>query len=140
MERTHKYDKIIGLPHHQSTRRAHMSQADRAAQFAPFAALRGYDDTIREAGRLTLSPVQLAEDDKERLDQVLRKIRDSLPAGPVVRLTYFVPDPVKSGGMYVEKTGAVRKMDTLEKLLVFDDGDVICWEAVRCAELPDPPL
>jgi len=133
-----KYDFMIDLPHHRSTRHAPMSQADRAAQFAPFAALRGYDDTIRETARRTDAPVQLAEDEKERLDQVFREIRDGLAARPVVRLTYFSPDPVKPGGVYLEKTGAVRKIDALEKLLIFQDGDAICWETVRSAELIPP--
>ncbi len=129
-----KYDWMLDLPHHRSARRAPMSQADRAAQFAPFAALRGYDDTIREAGRLTQAPVQLAEDEKDRLDQIFRKIRDNLSAGPVVRVTYFEPDALKPGGVYLEKTGVVRKIDSFEKLLIFADGDIICWETVRTAE------
>jgi len=132
-----KYDSIIDLPHHRSSRHAPMSQADRAAQFAPFAALRGYDDTIRETVRLTQTPVQLAEDEKERLDQIFRMIRDNLKAEPTVRVTYFEPDPVRPGGWYLEKTGAVRKIDAIEKLLVFADGDAICWETVRHAEFPE---
>lgn len=138
MDTTHKYDSIIDLPRPRSTRHAPMSQADRAAQFAPFAALRGYDDTIRETARLTAAPVQLAEDEKERLDQVFREIRESLASRPVVRLTYFSPDPVKPGGVYLEKTGAVRKIDALEKQLIFDDGGTVFWETVRCAELAGP--
>ncbi len=49
----HKYDDIINLPHHQSVNHAPMSLHDRAAQFAPFAALTGYDDAIEETTRLT---------------------------------------------------------------------------------------
>ena len=48
-----KYKDIINLPHKQSSKRPHMSLLDRAAQFAPFAALVGYDDAIKETGRLT---------------------------------------------------------------------------------------
>ena len=48
MKITHQYDDIIELPHHQSTTRAHMSLPDRAAQFAPFAALTGHDDVLRQ--------------------------------------------------------------------------------------------
>ena len=48
-----KYKDIINLPHKQSSKRPHMSLQDRAAQFAPFAALVGYDDAIKETGRLT---------------------------------------------------------------------------------------
>lgn len=50
-DESHKYDDIIELPHHQSSVRAHMPLADRAAQFAPFAALNGYGEAIRKAER-----------------------------------------------------------------------------------------
>ncbi len=46
-----KYEDIINLPHHQSTKHAHMSLEDRAAQFSPFAALTGYEDAIEETER-----------------------------------------------------------------------------------------
>ncbi len=42
------YSKIIYLPHHISATRQRMSPHGRAAQFAPFAALTGYGDAIRE--------------------------------------------------------------------------------------------
>lgn len=45
------YADIIDLPHHQSSTHPHMSLYDRAAQFAPFAALTGYDDMITEEAR-----------------------------------------------------------------------------------------
>ncbi len=48
-----KYDEIMNLPHHVSKTRPQMPMSDRAAQFAPFAALTGYDDAIRETGRIT---------------------------------------------------------------------------------------
>ncbi|MBO4326111.1 MAG: hypothetical protein J5950_02425 [Clostridia bacterium] len=41
-----KYDDIIDMPHHVSASRKHMTMVERAAQFAPFAALRGYDEEI----------------------------------------------------------------------------------------------
>ena len=46
---TDYYDDIINLPHHVSKRHPQMSMWNRAAQFAPFAALTGYDDAIRSA-------------------------------------------------------------------------------------------
>lgn len=50
---TGKYDAILHLPHHVSKKHPPMPMADRAAQFAPFAALTGYDAAIRENARLT---------------------------------------------------------------------------------------
>ena len=51
-QQTHRYDDIIDLPHHVSTRHPQMPLADRAAQFSPFAALTGYEDIIREETRI----------------------------------------------------------------------------------------
>ena len=48
-----KYDDIINLPHHVSKKHSQMPIADRAAQFAPFAALTGYGEQIKETARTT---------------------------------------------------------------------------------------
>ena len=45
------YDDIINLPHHTSDHHPRMAMIDRAAQFAPFSALSGYEDAIREAAK-----------------------------------------------------------------------------------------
>jgi hypothetical protein len=44
----HKYDDIINLDHHVSNRHPQMSLFARSAQFAPFAALTGYDEAVEE--------------------------------------------------------------------------------------------
>ena len=56
------YEDIIHLPHHVSVRHPQMSRQDRAAQFAPFAALTGHKDAIRETERLTERKRRLSED------------------------------------------------------------------------------
>jgi len=60
---SHAYDDIIGLPHHLSKTHPQMSLHDRAAQFAPFAALVGYEEVIDETARETI--VQ-----QEKLDEI----------------------------------------------------------------------
>ena len=50
------YGDIIDMPHHQSKTHPHMSLYDRAAQFAPFAALTGYEDMINEEINQTNRP------------------------------------------------------------------------------------
>ncbi len=47
-EKTGKYDDMIHLPHHVSAVHPQMTMAERAAQFAPFAALTGYKEMIQE--------------------------------------------------------------------------------------------
>lgn len=55
-----RYKDIIHLPHKQSATRPHMAISDRAAQFAPFSALVGYDDAVKETARLADSRRELA--------------------------------------------------------------------------------
>lgn len=55
-----KYDDIIDMPHHVSRRREQMSIRDRAAQFAPFAALTGHEKAMRD----TAEEVQKSYDKK----------------------------------------------------------------------------
>ena len=50
-EDAHRYDDILYLPHHVSQTRPPMPRPDRAAQFAPFAALTGFDFVIDETAR-----------------------------------------------------------------------------------------
>lgn len=108
MEDTSRYDDIINLPHHVSTQRPHMSMLNRAAQFSPFAALTGYEDSIRETARLTDARIELDECAKAALDAKLQVIQSN-PQMPV-SITYFVPDARKSGGAYVTAKGCVRKI------------------------------
>ena len=99
-----------------------MPRRDRAAQFAPFAALTGYDDAVDEEARRTDSRRELTEDEINELNARLNELSDTLSDRPDVELTYFLPDPRKSGGSYVTKRGAVRIIDRCENVLVFTDG------------------
>lgn len=119
------YEDIMMLPHHQSTKRPHMTQLDRAAQFAPFAALSGYEGEIAEAGRLTDAQAELTEWAVEQVDEGLQAIRQKLASQPEVRLTYFVPDKRKSGGAYRTMTARVRKILELEQALLLGDGIIV---------------
>ena len=126
-----RYDDIINLPHHVSPTRKRMSMIDRAAQFSPFAALTGYDASIREAGRLTDRQIDFDEDGKLMLDEKLRNLAERIKEQPEVTITYFVPDERKSGGKYVEISGKVRKIDQYEKLILMEDGAQICFEKIH---------
>lgn len=125
MQTTHKYDDIIQQPRPVSFRRAHMTCADRAAQFSPFAALRGHDAAIQETARLTDARVELDEDAQQRLDEKLQLLRDHLEDRWQVAITYFVPDIRKAGGAYRVARGIVRKMDVQGQRLVMEHGENI---------------
>lgn len=116
------YDDIIDLPHHVSTTHPHMPMKDRAAQFAPFAALTGYGDAVREAARLTEGKIELTEDAQAALDQKLRPLMDGSLTGKGVTLTWFRPDGRKSGGAYVTDSGVVKRVDPYERMVVLADG------------------
>lgn len=107
------YRDIIDLPAPKSKKHPAMSLYDRAAQFAPFAALTGYDDMIQEEARLTEEKIELGEDALEQLNQELAELQRRLQAGeqPRCELTYFVPDETKRGGAYVTGLEEIRRMD-----------------------------
>ncbi len=114
-----EYDDIRHLPHHESKTHPRMSLEDRAAQFAPFSALSGYDELVRETARLTDTMIELSEDEKAELDRNLAAAADALRSGaaPRVTLTHFVPDERKSGGRYEDCTGEVRRIDPVRRTL-----------------------
>lgn len=116
-----KYDDIINLPHHVSTKRPQMSMQDRAAQFSPFAALTGYDAAVKEAARLTDSRTELSDEELSILNIKFQILLDHLREKPNVSFTYFKPDAKKSGGKYVTLRGIVKKADTFKRLVVMQD-------------------
>ena len=98
-----------------------MSLYDRAAQFSPFAALTGYNDMINEEARIVVHKVELEEADLEQLNRELNLINEVIISGtlPTAAITYFIPDPLKSGGKYETVIGQIRKIDTARRKLVF---------------------
>ena len=116
-----RYDDIISLPHHQSSERAHMSLHDRAAQFAPFAALTGYEDQLKETRRRTGQRIELDEGEKRQLDEKLQYVMRNDRIRENVAFTYFVPDPYKEGGEYVTKKGKIKKLDSYHKKIILED-------------------
>lgn len=118
----HRYDDIIELPHHVSRKHPQMPLMDRAAQFAPFAALTGHEAAIKETARLTEEEIELDENSKELLDLRLQELREHLSEQPMVTVTYFCPDEKKAGGSYETVTGKVKKVDGYAGELVFTDG------------------
>ena len=120
-----RYDDIINLPHHVSTNHPRMSLHDRAAQFAPFAALVGYDDAVAETARLTESRSELDEQEQQELNARLCELADHIQDHPEVRIKYFVPDERKSGGAIVEVCGVVKRLSLSEKNIIFYDGQIV---------------
>lgn len=129
----HPYDDIIDLPHHVSERHPQMSMYNRAAQFAPFAALTGHDAAITEAARLTDAELELSESDAEVLNRKLAYLQ-SLDENPTISVTYFVPDDRKKGGSYHTTSGIVKSVEVDKGVLQFEDGTGISICRIRGIE------
>ena len=126
----HRYDDIMDLPHHQSKERTHMSLHDRAAQFAPFAALAGHEEAIEETARLTDEKIMLDETAIEKINEKLYDISQHLSEKRNGSITYFRPDTQKCGGAYLTDVGTVKKMDEVEKVILMDSGMKIAMEQI----------
>ena len=129
------YEDIIHLPRHVSAVHPQMGRQERAAQFAPFAALTGHDAALRETRRLTDREMELSEDEKRVLDETQQQILELLPLRPTVSVTYFVPDERKSGGAYETVEKPVRRIDAVARTMHMTDGQIICLQNVVALEL-----
>lgn len=124
------YNDIINNPHHTSKTRKRMSQSNRAAQFAPFAALSGYDAAIGEASRITETKIELDDKTKEILNMKLSFLKNHIKDRPYVTITYFVPDPKKDGGAYVDYNGNIRVIDEIKHSIIFTDRTTISIDVI----------
>ena len=124
------YFEILSRIHPTSKKHPRMSRMNRAAQFAPFAALTGYEESIEETARLTDRRIELSEYEIEELNEKLNFIQEHIKERPEVSITYFQPDERKEGGAYITVTGKVRRIDEANKVLVFEDENVILIETI----------
>lgn len=119
-----KYQDIINIPYQKSTKRKQMSLNDRAAQFAPFAALTGYEESLKETSRKTTSKKELTQDDKDIISAKLNFIITNKLKEDIL-FTYFIKDLKKSGGKYVTVLKQVKRIDEVNKIVYFIDKELI---------------
>lgn len=124
------YEDMIDLPHPTSRNHPRMSLHDRAAQFAPFAALTGHDAAIRETARITDEEQELSEEARANVNEKLYILQET-GTGQNVTITYFIPDERKTGGAYVTHTGRVKKILPYEKELILEDETAVPMERIR---------
>ena len=120
-----KYDDIINLPHYVSKKHPQMSLENRSAQFAPFAALTGYEDEVKETARLTDAKIEITEEMRNMLDKKIKLIQKKLHTKPKVTITYFIPDNKKEGGSYNTITGSIIRMDKYKGILILKENTII---------------
>lgn len=118
------YDDIINL-NRPISKHPHQSIESRASQFAPFAALVGYDEQVKETARLTTNKIEIDEGLREILNNKLNYLNDHLDKKEEVSITYFIKDSKKSGGKYITKTGIVKRIDIVNGFIKFTDNDII---------------
>lgn len=124
-EELKKYEDIIHVPHHQSNKRVRMDIKDRAAQFAPFAAVVGHDAAIKEVGRYTDHRKELDEMQKAIIDVKLQEVIKNIANESEIDVIFFRKDRLKAGGVYVNKVGVVKKIDEYQRKIIFKDGEEI---------------
>lgn len=123
-----EYDDMLYLPHHKSKKHPQMSLHDRAAQFAPFAALTGYEDVIDETARQTEEKHILDDSRWEELQRSfasLLEMEEQKRKHIIIEVTHFVKDKKKDGGVYECKRGYLKKADFIQKKILLSEGEWI---------------
>lgn len=87
--------------------RTKMSREDRAKQFMPFAALKGYPEALRKKEKIIVPKVEICEDYAEELDRKLKNIRQ----GDMITVIYYYHQE------YIRKTGMVARIDKTAGIL-----------------------
>lgn len=129
-----KYDDIINLEHHVSTKHSRMSLENRSAQFAPFSALTGYEEAVKEEARVTESRIDIDEEAKIEVNEKLNYIIKHLDKNIIVSVTYFEKDKKKQGGSYKTIKGIIKKIDDSRKTIEMQTGEIIKIEELKKIE------
>ncbi len=124
------YDDIIGLPHHRSEKRPHMANSERAAQFSPFAALKGYDEEIGEAARYVSSRDEPDEAHTAEINDALVYLKNNIAQRPSVTVVYFEEDEKKAGGRKKTAAGRAAAVDAFRQTLTLEDGTVLPFSCI----------
>lgn len=115
-----KYNEIINLSRPKS-KHPQMTLEQRSAQFAPFAALTGYEGQIKETARLTDKRLELDEEAKSILDTKIQIIKEKIDQQPQIEITYFIPDKQKEGGKYVTIENKIKKINPYTNEIIMVD-------------------
>ena len=123
------YEDIIKLTRPKS-KHPHLGIDSRAAQFAPFAALTGYDSAVRETARLTKKKIELCDELKEVINTKLNYIENNIKDRNIITVTYFIKDEKKDGGRYESYSGIVKRVNNVEKFIKFEDNKLIEFDDI----------
>ena len=118
------YDDIINL-NRPISKHPKQSIESRASQFAPFAALVGYDKQVKETARQTTNKIEIDVGLKEILNNKLNYLNEHLKENIEVSITYFIKDSKKDGGKYITEVGIVKKINNVEHSIKLINNKVI---------------
>lgn len=130
-----KYEAIFERGPWEPRHHARLPMEKRAAQFASFQALTGYDAAIRESGRLTEAWQDLSVDEADEVNRALAYLVSHLEEKPLVRLSYFEKDPRKEGGAYRIIEGKIDKVWEDRRRLLLEGGGEIAVDQLRKIEI-----
>lgn len=125
-----RYSDILYLPRRDPRTRPRMTIYDRAAQFAAFKALTGFEDEIDEAARLTDRRPELSEDDTRALNEGVARLKEMLSLRPEVGFEIFVPDSRKDGGKILSVSGRLRVIDEVNRKFILTDRRELDFDSV----------
>lgn len=108
-----------------------MSLYNRAAQFSPFSALTGYEDAIEETARLTENKHTLSDEETDMLNRKMALLKDKIGEHPTISIRYFIPDELKDGGSYSTISGELRAIDSVNRLVILQDGTTIPFDDIE---------
>ena len=128
------YEDIVNLPRPISKNHPQPTMSDRAARFAPFAAITDYEAMVLEEARETEERIVPDENALSLLNEKLNILQEFPDKIPEIKVTYFVPDKKKSGGAYVTVKGSVKKIDAYKKILIMCDEKKIPIEDISKIE------
>ena len=128
------YEDIIGMPHYEPKKHKRMTIENRAAQFAPFAALTGYEEAIIETARTTVKRIEIEEDLLNIINSKLEIIKENVKENPYIKITYFIKDKYKDGGKYEEIEGNIHAIDPVNRWIIFTDKRKINIKDILCIE------
>ena len=124
------YDDMLNIKRPDLLYHKRMNIKNRASQFAPFAALSGYEDLVKETARLTEKKIQLDENEMEYINNILLQIKNNIDKTPTIKVEYFQKDKYKEGGNYIKITNKVKKIDEYKKIIIFIDNTYIKIEDI----------
>lgn len=120
-----EYGDILSLPYPYPSRRKRMPLAARAAQFAPFAALAGYEDSIAARGCIENARPVLSDYQQELLNQKIQYLLEAPDRHPYIIIHYFQPDLLKSGGDFGHLSGKLKQIDIAQQQLLLENRTIL---------------